>query len=284
MASYLRIKRRLEEEPAEALLLARSSKKFKEDSNENPNVFKFFGTIDSKDGDVQTINRLLEDKKMKSYRTKSAPNKRKITKPKASYHSGNRYTVTSTFSNVNEGASESDLKVYDLVREGESNKNDTIMCNGVPMVVETCAAETKQDVFVYDYYYSEVGTIDDSYLDQLMSVQPVEYKYESSESEEDSEDSNAEGNYKNDYPDTEESCEDDLDYENLMGATSRINLRDSIELSDDDEDLIYDDDNTNPHYSTAYAKYKKRVLKELNGETGSDSEDSEEGEDFSENE
>ena len=48
MASYLRIKRRLEEEPAEALLLARSSKKFKEDSNENPNVFKFFGTIDSK--------------------------------------------------------------------------------------------------------------------------------------------------------------------------------------------------------------------------------------------
>ena len=54
------------------------------------------------------------------------------------------------------------------MREGESNKNDTIMCNGVPMVVETCAAETKQDVFVYDYYYSEVGTIDDSYLDQLM--------------------------------------------------------------------------------------------------------------------
>ena len=45
----------------------------------------------------------------------------------------------------------------------------------------------------------------------LFSVQPVEYKYESSESEEDSEDSNAEGNYKNDYPDTEESCEDDLE-------------------------------------------------------------------------
>ena len=36
------------------------------------------------------------------------------------------------------------------------------------MVVEKCAAEPKKDVFVYDYYYSEVGTIDDTYLDQLL--------------------------------------------------------------------------------------------------------------------
>jgi len=66
----------------------------------------------------------------------------------------------------------------------------------------------KKDVFVYDYYYSEVGTIDDTYLDQLLSVKPFEYTYESYESDKDSQDSNAEDYYTNDYPDTDESCED----------------------------------------------------------------------------
>lgn len=48
MASIVRIKRRLEDEPAEALLLAPSSKKLKEDVSVDQKVLKFFGTIDSK--------------------------------------------------------------------------------------------------------------------------------------------------------------------------------------------------------------------------------------------
>jgi len=209
MASIVRIKRRLEDEPAEALLLAPSSKKLKEDVSVDQKVLKFFGTIDSKVRDVKTINKLLEDKKMKSYRDKPAPSERNISKAQASHPLGNRYTITSTFPNPNEGESGSNLKVYDLIREGEQpDDSDTIMCNGVPMVVEKCAAEPKKDVFVYDYYYSEVGTIDDTYLDQLLSVKPFEYTYESYESDKDSQDSNAEDYYTNDYPDTDESCED----------------------------------------------------------------------------
>jgi len=270
MASFLRIKRRLEEEPAEAFLLAPSSKKFREDSCRNPNVYKFLHTIDSKNGDIRIISKMLEDQKMMSYRSKPIGNKKNISKPQSAFPSENRYTITDTFSNLNENEPKTDVKVYDLVREGERDRSDTIMCNGVPMMVEKCATESEQDSFVYDYYYSEVGTIDDTYLDQLMSVQPFEYKYESSESE-DSEDSNAEDNYKNDYPDTEESHEEDSDFENLTGATGRIDLRKSVELSSDDEDFIYGSDgDINSHHSTAYSKYKKRVMKELDGDVSSE--------------
>jgi len=97
MASIVRIKRRLEDEPAEALLLAPSSKKLKEDVSVDQKVLKFFGTIDSKVRDVKTINKLLEDKKMKSYRDKPAPSERNISKAQASHPLGNRYTVRAAY-------------------------------------------------------------------------------------------------------------------------------------------------------------------------------------------
>jgi len=269
MASIVRIKRRLEDEPAEALLLAPSSKKLKEDVSVDQKVLKFFGTIDSKVRDVKTINKLLEDKKMKSYRDKPAPSERNISKAQASHPLGNRYTITSTFPNPNEGESGSNLKVYDLIREGEQpDDSDTIMCNGVPMVVEKCAAEPKKDVFVYDYYYSEVGTIDDTYLDQLLSVKPFEYTYESYESDKDSQDSNAEDYYTNDYPDTDESCEDfNDDVECLMASTRRMKMNESEEFSYTEDYGFSSDD------EDGFTKYKKRVLKELYGVPSSESED-----------
>ena len=60
-------------------------------------------------------------------------------------------------------------------------------------------------------------------------------------------------------------------FENLTGATGRIDLRESVELSSDDEDFIYGSDgDINSHHSTAYSKYKKRVMKELDGDVSSE--------------
>ncbi len=60
-----------------------------------------------------------------------------------------------------------DVKIYDLVLEGEAQlKPDIPTCNGVPFVVEKC--EVPKDKYVYDIYYSDKGTIDDSYIDCLM--------------------------------------------------------------------------------------------------------------------
>lgn len=58
-----------------------------------------------------------------------------------------------------------DVKMYDLVAEDEenlSNKPEVVTINGVPMQVEHVKP------YVYDYYYCEGQTIDDTYIDQLM--------------------------------------------------------------------------------------------------------------------
>ena len=77
--------------------------------------------------------------------------------------------------------------------------------------------------------------------------------------------------------------------ENLVNATGRVNLRDSdsVELSSEDEDLIYTQDNNEKSYhSTAYSAYKKRIAKEFNSGTDEDSDsgnsNSEDSEEFSE--
>ena len=285
MASVVRIKRRLSLEPAEALLLAASCKKFKGEgaypSHENPhqNVFKFCGTVDNKEEDVKTITRIVENGKMKSHRSLHwRMNRKDRTTLSASFPKEKRYKMLSIRRSLEECESESSLKIYDLVCEGEVDKTDVDvdMCNGVPSVVGNCSAKPEKDVYVYDYYYSEVGTIDETYLDQLMSVQPFQSRYES-ESEDDSDDSNAEDNDRNDYPDTEE---DNSDMKNLVYTTRRVHLgdSDSDELSSEHEDSIYnnDDKNVRSYHSTVYSAYKKRFAKHFNSETDedSDSEDS----------
>ena len=87
--------------------------------------------------------------------------------------------------------------MYDLVSE------ETIQCNGVPLTIEK--VEAKEE-YVYDVYYADGGDIDDSYIDQLLSVQPYSLAnmFEDSDDTQDEDDSNDENNWRNDYPDTEE--------------------------------------------------------------------------------
>lgn len=60
------------------------------------------------------------------------------------------------------------IKVYDLVPEGELlTKEESITCNGEPLVVEKSNSEEAVQ-YVYDFYYSDMGTFDDTYIDQLM--------------------------------------------------------------------------------------------------------------------
>lgn len=74
--------------------------------------------------------------------------------------------VLSAFRNIEDA--EVPVKVYDLVPEGEPPAgDDAVTCNGVPLVVEKNTLEEKVQ-YVYDFYYSDVGTFDDTYIDQLM--------------------------------------------------------------------------------------------------------------------
>lgn len=104
--------------------------------------------------------------------------------------------VLNQYRHINEETSK--FKVYDLVSE------EAIQCNGVPLTIEK-VEEAKED-YVYDVYYADGGDIDDSYIDQLLSVQPYSLAdvFEDSDDTQDEDDSNDENNWRNDYPDTEE--------------------------------------------------------------------------------
>jgi hypothetical protein len=60
------------------------------------------------------------------------------------------------------------MKIYDLVLE-EHSKGEIATCNGIPLVVEKCeVSKEDENKCVFDLYYCEGGTFDDSYIDRLM--------------------------------------------------------------------------------------------------------------------
>ncbi|CAG2061157.1 unnamed protein product [Timema podura] len=98
----------------------------------------------------------------------------------------------------------------------------------------------ENDHYVYDLYYT--GDVDDMLIENLVSVQPLQsdllYHRRSSSGlsdSDDSEDSNAENNIGNDYPDTEEDNSID---EDDMRAAIRMEDDRFDDLSSDDEDAL----------------------------------------------
>ena len=80
------------------------------------------------------------------------------------------FQVLNTLRNIT--STHSDLKIYDLVLESEVAHLEPQIptCNGVPLVIEKNEAikTDVEDKYVYDFYYSDLGTFDDSYIDKLM--------------------------------------------------------------------------------------------------------------------
>lgn len=101
------------------------------------------------------------------------------------------------------------------------------------MVEKHQAAKAEpEENYVYDFYYSDQGTFDDSYIDKLMrlifnsfllsnewflnsvllSVQPYQIEFEdyegSDDNSDDSENSNRENHFGNEYPDSSEGDSD----------------------------------------------------------------------------
>lgn len=126
----------------------------------------------------------------------------------------------------------------------------------------------------YMFTITTILKVEQSTTLTLTSSWPFNYfksHYESYESEYDSEDSNAECFYKNDYPDAESSIGEysDEELEVLMNATKHMRVWDSEEYTDEEYGFSSGDED-------GFTKYKKRVLKELYGEDANSSEEKEE--------
>lgn len=147
--------------------------------------------------------------------------------------------------------------------------------------IEDNAPVDEKEGYVYDLYYTGAGTEDwdDALLDQMVSVLPLPsdlvFKNPDSDSDhlEDDADSNAEDNPGNEYPDTDES----LDEDRLAMELGECQIG-GEELSSDEEDEAYlRSEDVDPidiaRYGQGYAKYKARITRQLYNETNSDSDE-----------
>jgi len=273
MAAVVRIKRRLSQEPAEALLLVSSTKRFKAGHGplkEEPNIFKFCGTVDDQEKNLDIIAKLVEKGQKTSHQDQVKRKSTNGSRMTPSSSQEKRLKLLNQLRKVDE--SSASFRLYDLVSEQQSPKtstsstSDVVLCNGVPLLVEK-ASPAPEEAFVFDVYYAHCGDIDDTYIDQLLSVQPysLEQQYAESDEAEEDEDSNDENNWRNDYPDTEEDDEDRWSDGELDLATglTRMKLNESDLSSEDEGDLIYSKDDCDDKESPAYAAFKKRIARQL---------------------
>ncbi|XP_017878535.1 probable RNA polymerase II nuclear localization protein SLC7A6OS isoform X2 [Ceratina calcarata] len=271
MAAILRVKRRYTDEPLNALVI--SCKRQKTAENEEAEttlltpvttVAKFAGTVDKQEDSVEDIIHNYEKDKLKA-NFKQHPvdvlsKARKLTKH-ASAES--RYKVVSFFRSLDNSNHEDTKEKCTTVIDIEDSRS----------MAEEESTE-KDNNYVYDLYYAQ--TEDDIYLDDEVLVHPYEqelvfdnYRDESYRVECESEDSNSESNWRNDYPDSDHS-ERSINEDDMREAIMNMKINQESDLSDDD-DFVYAIDEADVNaYGYSYARYKARLKEEL-GESEEDS-------------
>ncbi|XP_053607681.1 probable RNA polymerase II nuclear localization protein SLC7A6OS [Plodia interpunctella] len=248
-STVLRVKRRLEDNPQDALVLM--CKRIKRDAEEvSSSLFVFRGTVDSQE--TTNVQNIVPRSKAKLKPSHSISDIiEKIRQEKKDISTQSRYEVV----NCNRGLQDSDAKEqYDLV---DLQKNEDV------------EGEVQ---YAYDLYTAAKQDFDVSMLDNLVSIENYEtdlifgsYREgygQSSDEADDDDDSNDENNWRNDYPDSEHSS---INEEDMIKAMQNVDLEDDLS-SDTGEDKIYD--HPNPfnedalRYGPAYAKYKAKFLSE----------------------
>jgi hypothetical protein len=273
--TFLRIKRKRTEESPSTLIVNESEndlqrKKIKKDTNTN-RVFKLADSFD-----FQTFKEKEISKKLKEHLTnidiekksngldeaKTELMKNKIKESKAA-----RYKVISKNRAMKIGNDDNDeYELYDVVKEDSleglfygSKKEEELMCNFNKMVKEYLSVsnnnvpsaadnDDSQDNYVYDLYIpvdsDKVTENDDAAALIWEELDDNIYDYNEGEnSSYDSEDSNAEDYYQNEYPSSEE------DDGGLYSSSSE-------EDDDDDDDYdSYEDDYQD--FRGSYYPYKR---------------------------
>ncbi|XP_004459671.1 probable RNA polymerase II nuclear localization protein SLC7A6OS [Dasypus novemcinctus] len=137
-----------------------------------------------------------------------------------------------------EAARNAGFQLFDLVHEEgdpeataadsyRTSDPDVILCNSTELIRERLALSEdgpgirhqegqKDDGYVYDIYYLEMAT--PGWIENILSVQPYSQEWElvnedqqPEEIYEDEDDENSENNWRNEYPDEEQSCDGDED-------------------------------------------------------------------------
>ncbi|XP_061708192.1 probable RNA polymerase II nuclear localization protein SLC7A6OS [Cydia pomonella] len=246
-STILRVKRRLEDNPQDALVLM--CKRMKTDAEEvSPSLFVFRGTVDNQEtANVKDIVPKTDVKLKSTHNVSDIIDK--LRKERKVVSSENRYEVVNCHRGLKQASDKFDL--VDLARKDQN----------------------EDEQYAYDLYTAAKQDFDISMLDNLVSIEHYETDLifgtyrdngeQSSDDADDEDDSNDENNWRNDYPE-EEDGESSIDEEDMARAVERCGIESDLS-SDAGEDRIYDgppDINNEDvlRYGAAYAAYKARVL------------------------
>ncbi|XP_011496487.1 PREDICTED: probable RNA polymerase II nuclear localization protein SLC7A6OS [Ceratosolen solmsi marchali] len=262
MAAILRVKRKKDEEPLDALLISCKRQKIESDEiTPLTAIVKFAGTVEKQeDSIVKHITKTFSKDVLKNNFKQHIVDITKKAREKTRQESNeNRYKIISNLRSLDtslvENFEESIVNIID-VEDTKAIVND------------------KTDIdYVYDLYYTQTEEV--LQLENLLSVQPVEndlvfedYYNKENEDEGDSEDSNSESNWKNDYPDSDNS-EESFAENSIKNAMRNLDIENT--LSSDSDDIVYGlDEHDVDKYGYMYAKYKARMMEEENSDNAAD--------------
>jgi len=198
---------------------------------------------------------------------------------------------------VDDVTGDKNVKDYDVItlepEDDDAAKNDVVSCNGVP-------AQAKKVTFVYDLYYGKATDLSRNVVGgdiwkACFGNDLADLMCEDSDVEdisEGDEDSNAEDNWRNEYPDEEESSdEEDFRYSTYQwrsrpetnGYSHEVvsSCSSDNEESSEDEALVYSlneeqqrerrlhrlddeaDEQVANRHGSAYARFKSKVLRDM---------------------
>ncbi|ELT89083.1 hypothetical protein CAPTEDRAFT_221578 [Capitella teleta] len=276
MAGIVRLKRRRDEQPAENLLFSCKKRKTLEplscgiaDVDDTfKTLFKFAGTIDSKEDDLgSVVKKAISKEKLKqsykqahsqygAYEEGRVNSRSRKSKKDASTSA--RFKVVSdrrvgdweSLDASEEGAAaaaaaeEKGLFLWDVEAEGtkamkasEEEEADVVTCNGVALT----KSKVKAEEYVYDLYYFNKPDFDFRLMENILAVEAFGGQMlvnpgsdDDSDHYDDEDDENDECNWRNDYPDEDPqhyAC-DELDDDLAYAMHDKLTFGDGEELSD----------------------------------------------------
>ncbi|XP_071876252.1 female sterile (2) ltoPP43 [Bombus fervidus] len=280
MAAILRVKRSYYDEPSNALVISCKRQKIAEDEDTEDvssvsitTLAKFAGTVKEQDENVEhLIQGYGKDELQANFKQHHIDSKQILSKIREATKQAsaiNRYKVVNCFRSLdNSNVENSEKKVKTVVIDVEDSKS-----------IAKRDSIGKDDNYVYDLYY--VQSENDIFLDDEVSIHPFEQElvYDSyrdhgyPEAECESEDSNSESNWRNDYPDSSYS-EGSIDEDDIREAVTNMRLEDESDLSEEDDFIYALDEAIVENYGYKYAKYKARMKKELEEDNNDDDDSS----------
>ncbi|XKL67339.1 hypothetical protein PGB90_002830 [Kerria lacca] len=237
--SFLKIKRKHEEDPKEVFILACKKTKL-EDLVDLRSIFELTDSAVEEHNIQNVMKKTIENHqnlKLRKYNLEKIRNKMRINNLEYSYN--NKLKTLNCIRKINSFQEEQGISIIDIIDDTEKDEN--------------------HQQYVYDLYYSKTcvdvndpNFINNYYIQEVNELCIAEEPDVSDEDEdEDEDDSNDESNWRNDYPDEKDSdsYSNISEDEYLSSKMQKTYLSSKYSLSSDEFDEIIDDSyNTNENH------------------------------------